>query len=425
MQTMNLPQKIPTLLGLLLLILGIGGSIALVETATRLNTQASVSLEPAHVQISNITDTSVTITWTTSAPATGAITVLQPKLFIQDERDIDGSLKKYTSHSVSIHGLSPSTTYTLTILSGGSSYPKNSKPLKITTAPQLSSQAPNFEPAYGTIVDDNNQPINGALVYVTLENGQVLSTLSKPSGTWLLPLSFVRTEDLSTFIPIQERITENILIRGESDFESSAITDTLNDSPVPTMTLGKTYDFRRQQANKDTNTSVLGVQAVSPAAGPFTVSLTSPLKNASLATQHPLVAGTGVPGKTVAVTLGLTAPFSDTTSVGTDGLWKYSSREALAPGKQSVTITSVNEKGTPVALTHSFTVLKSGTQVLGDATPSATLAPTPTSIATPSATPTLEPMPTSGSITPTFLLILLGIGLFISGSISLTVLTLK
>ncbi|MBI5614307.1 fibronectin type III domain-containing protein [Candidatus Gottesmanbacteria bacterium] len=429
---MHLPNKIPTLLGLLLLIFGIGGSIALVETATRLNTQASVSIQPSNIQVTNITDTSVTITWTTNIPTTGAVTIQQPKQFAQDERDSDGKLKKYTSHSVPIHGLSPSFTYTLTILSNGSSFPKNDKPLKIKTAPELTAQAPNFEPSYGTIVDENNQPINGAIVYLTLDSGQTLSTLSKPSGTWLLPLSFVRTEDLSQYIPLEERITENILIRGESDLESSAITDTLNDSPVPTMTLGKSYDFRRQQANKvaqqlaqnakpvDTNASVLGAQAVLPAAGPFTVSLTSPQESASLATQFPLIAGTGVPGKTVAVTLGLTSPFSDTTSVGADGLWKYSSREALAPGKQSVTITSTNDKGTPVALTHSFTVLKSGTQVLGDATPSATLEPTP--IATATAIPTTKPLPTSGSTSPTILFIFLGIGLFLTGSISLSVL---
>ena len=428
-QIMHLPQN-TKLLGLLLLFIGIGGSIILVESATRLNTQASISEQPQNIQMTNITDTSATVTWTTNTPTTGTVTVREPKRFSQDERDSDAKLRKYSTHSVPIHGLLPSTSYTLTILSNGSAYPKNDKPLKIKTAPEISAQAPNFEPAYGTVVDDNNQPVNSALVYVTLEGGQTLSTLSKPSGTWLLPLSLVRTEDLGTYVPIQERMTENILIRGESDQESTAITDTLNDSPVPTMTLGKTYDFRRQQAKKDaqplaqnsqsTETpSVLGAQTAIPATGPFTVSLTSPQENASLATQYPLVAGTGIPGKSVAVTLGLTEPFSEITTVGIDELWKYSSGQPLAPGKQSVTITSMNDKGTPVALTHSFTVLKSGTQVLGDATPSATLAPTP--IATPSAIPTSEPMPTSGSITPTILLIFLGLGLFLTGTVSLAV----
>jgi hypothetical protein len=71
--------------------------------------------------------------------------------------------------------------------------------------------------------------------------------------------------------------------------------------------------------------------------------------------------------------------------------------------------------------------MKSGTQVLGDATPSATLTPENTPIVTISPTPETtpesslsgEPPPTSGNELPTIVLILLGIGLSIGGTLAL------
>jgi hypothetical protein len=151
----------------------------------------------------------------------------------------------------------------------------------------------------------------------------------------------------------------------------------------------------------------------------FSVSLTTPAQGSALPTTLPLVQGTGIPGKFVSLTLGMVNPLSGSTSVGADGIWRFTPTHALAPGKQSVTMTTQNANGKPVAITHTFEIFKSGTQVLGVATPSATLAPTIT--ATPSAEPTAEstlsgePLPTSGSVLPTIILLMLGTTLFIGG----------
>lgn len=117
----------------------------------------------------------------------------------------------------------------------------------------------------------------------------------------------------------------------------------------------------------------------------------------------------------------MTKPTGGTATVMKDGTWQYTPLHLLSPGLQSVTITTVNEGGKTVALTHTFTILKSGTQVLGDATPSGTLAPTsgPTIFATPSPTSTLAgaPVPTSGTSLPTILLILFGLAFLGSGAV--------
>ncbi|OGG27519.1 hypothetical protein A3A64_01790 [Candidatus Gottesmanbacteria bacterium RIFCSPLOWO2_01_FULL_48_11] len=434
---MKFPTKIPTILGLLLVV-GMMGSVVFVsERLLRNPTTASGSAKPANVQTSNITDTGLTVTWTTSTPATGAIEVKPAagkKTVAFDDRD--AAIKKqskYTTHSATVRNISPSTSYEITILSNGKAYRDNGKPYSITTAPAIPPQADGLEPAFGTVLTSDNKPADGALVILSLEGSQMLSTVVKPSGSWVIPLNLLRTADLSRFVVPTERMTETIIVRDDGK-ETSATSDTLNDSPVPEMILGKTYDFRKQQAEVPLPAEALA-EAGSPIAlispipptpavlgaettpASFAVTLTAPAEGASLATTLPLVQGTGFPGKFVAITLGITNPVSGSTTVGADGLWRFTPAKALAPGKQSVTITTQDDKAKDIALTHTFEILKSGTQVLGVATPSATLAPTFTP--TPTSTMAGEPVPTSGSILPTLLLLMAGLLLVSGGFVAL------
>ncbi|KKW10300.1 MAG: hypothetical protein UY49_C0027G0002 [Microgenomates group bacterium GW2011_GWC1_49_7] len=442
---MRFPTKIPTLLGIILLVLTVGAVVAGFETYSRSVATASGSIRPDQVRITNVTDTMFTVSWTTELPATGAISLSSPKMnarVIFDEQD---TIKqgKYTTHSVTFRSATPDTEYAVTILSNGKKHVDEGKPFQIQTAQSLSTSGTALDPAYGTIVTADNQPVRGALVYLTVERSQTLSTITKPSGTWLIPLNLIRTEDLSSYLPVTERMTETILVRGEGT-ETTAQSDTLNDSPVPDMSLGKTYDFRRLNAKapgtevaiRPSTTNPTGSPQPTPAAvlGTSTakpsniVALTIPAQGAALPTATPLIQGTGIPGKTVSITLGITNPIGGSALVARDGVWTYTPPRALAPGKQSVTITTQNSSNKPVAITHTFEILKSGTQVLGDATPSATLTPTATPTATlaatSSATPTPEStlaaqeVPTSGNQLPTIILLLLGIGLMVGGGIA-------
>lgn len=455
-----MPRKIPTVVGLLLL-LTIVGVVILVDQALRSPTKASPSERPTNIQFTNVTDSTFTVTWVTSAPATGAVVLTgpqqRPQTFI-DERDGNGKLGKYQSHSVIVRNLKPDTDFSLKILSNAQEYfDAGGKPYHVQTAPQLDGTNGSLEPAYGTALTSDNQPADGALIYLTLEGSQTLSALVKPTGSWIIPLNLIRTADMGAYISGSDRITESLLVRYQ-DQEATAITDTFNDSPVPTMVIGKTYDFRKQQAKATqpnqltlqlsptpdpsaTPTlaeAVLGSQTGTPAptaaatptptstptaklSGQHKVTLTSPVEGAALTSRLPLIQGTGIPDKLVTVTLGITNPFSGTTKVGTDGVWRYTPTKELGQGKQSVTITTMDTQGKPVALTHAFTIFKSGTQVLGEATPSATLTPTVT--ATPTATPiasvTAQPIPTTATSLPTILLLVFAVALVMTGALVL------
>ncbi len=426
-------MKIPTILGLVLVVLIVGSIIVVSEFMLRGSSVASESIKPQSVELTNLSDVSFSVSWTTQAPATGVVEVsssLAKRVVAYDQRDSAGKLGKYTTHAVDVRNLNPDSDYIIRILSNGKAF-TDEKISRVHTAPSLSGASlTNLEPAYGTIYSIDGLPADGALVYVTVEGGQMLSTITKPSGSWLLPLSLVRTADLSSYLPVTDRMTEHIIIRSSTE-ETTAVTDTLNDSPVPEMTLGKTYDFRKLQA-KTGSANALGMRPspqTSPSGGTvlgstsprsFTVTLATPAQGAALTTTLPLVSGTGIPNALVSITLGITNPISGTTKVTEDGTWRFTPPKRLAPGKQSVTMTTTGANNKPIAITHLFEILKSGTQVLGDATPSATLEPTATVTATPIEVPTStlagEPVPTSGYTLPTILLILLSAGFLIAGA---------
>jgi len=363
------------------------------------------------------------------------------RLKIRDDRDMESKKNglRFTHHATA-RNLTPFTPYSIDILSNGKKFQNAGVSYKVQTAGPLSFSTNNMEPAYGTVLTQTNLPADDALVLLTTEGSQLISTFVKPTGSWILPLNLLRTLDLqkpvSGITPLAFSLT--ILSNNES---ATALTNTNKDSPVPPITLGKSYDFLSESKTlssapgNDQSSTVLGVQSAHKAGTPYVVSIVSPKQGSSLPTNLPLIQGTGVPGKSVLVTVGITKPVSQSIKIGGDGLWRFTPPKPLGIGKQSVTITSKDEKGKPVAITHIFDILKSGTQVLGVATPSGELTPTdeqtptlePTQIATPSGalapteepTPTEEiagkPIPVSGSVTPTIVLLSLGFIFLITG----------
>jgi len=429
------PKKIPTLLALFILFFAIGAISVFVQQITSWRSMATPSEEPKNVLVTNISDTACKIIWQTVAPTSGGVILTSKtnaKITAFDERDITGKSNKYITHSASIKNLLPGTSYDVTILSNGKRFPTKGNPLTFVTGPTISAATTaGLEPAYGTVRMPDGKPASGGIVVLTLEDSQTVSTLITPSGSWLIPLTFIRTKDLSGYVPLKEHIMEMITVYYDSQ-KTESLTDTDNDAPVPDMTVGNSYDFRNQQSKiKTTNTlattkqeGVLGTQALTNTPTPLPnekiggVSITTPVQNASIVSTRPLIQGAGIPGKTVTVTIGIQKPVSGKATVGANSLWSYTPAKPLAYGKQSVTITTVNDKGKSVALTTTFTVLKSGSQVLGDATPSATIEPTPEASTT--AEPiTAEPMPEPGSTLPTILLLIIGVGLVAGGVVFL------
>lgn len=426
--------RMPTLVALFVLIFGIGGGILLIETSHQLATSADVTIAPKNIHITNVSDSQFSVSWLTDKETTGSISYTDnssPNLTAFDDRDVDGNAKQYITHHITINNLKENTIYYFKILSDGSFFDNQGKSYEQSSGPKLTSTL-SVDPAYGLVLRNDNKPAEGAIVYLTVGNSLPLSAIVKSEGTWLIPLTTARTQDLFSRPKLVDPDVIQLSVVYDGKLTSSITTDTKTASPVPTIILGKTYDFRKAQGRKgdllarnETKANVLGAEK-SSLTSPLSPTLSKsvpvqkvdilfPTKNSTTTIDtKPLIKGVGIPGAQVIVTVNSTPQVGKVT-VSDDGTWSFIPPSSLPPGNHSVSATTTDAKGRSVTLTRTFVVLKSGESVLGDSTPSASLTPVynPTEIPTVSPYLTVEPTSTSsppvtGATSPT--LIFLGAG---------------
>lgn len=396
-------KRIPTLLGIFLITIGVAVTTLLVKQGALFQTKASPSEQPQNVRISNITDNSFTVSYATDDKVIGSINFGKTAALGQsglDDRDQQsGSLNIFNLHNITVRNLSPTTRYLFTITSGKDTYMNNSNPFEVTTGSSISESPTTQEPMSGKIILPDGSSPKESLVYVTAENSQVVSVLSKSDGTYILPLNAVRTADFSSYYDFSGGNNLKILAIGNS-LTSNAILTINQIHPVPTITLSSNYDFTLNQvpvATGSPTTQSFPSFSSDSASGSAQNSpqIITPEKDQSFTDQQPLFKGKAVPNESVEITI-----HSDTAkaTVTTDknGNWSYRPSSALPPGNHTITITTKNSSGILKTITQSFVVFAAGTQVSESATPSATKTPTPTPTKKPSVTltPTFTPTPT-------------------------------
>ena len=114
-------KRIPTLFGILLIVLGIGATVFLAQKNVTFKGFAVPSELPKNIRISNVTDTSFTVSFTTDADVISSINFGKDKNLGQtalDERDRTGTINSHTLHSITVKNLASQTTYYFSIISG-------------------------------------------------------------------------------------------------------------------------------------------------------------------------------------------------------------------------------------------------------------------------------------------------------------------
>src|SRR3990167_4854190 len=431
---MKTQPHIPTLIALFILLVGLGGGIFLVEYGTSFFSHSRESATPKEVTISNVTDIGFTVSWITDMDTNTLIRYNGNGLFtaqnsLVDDRDGEIPEKRFV-HSVSISQLNPETTYTFEIVSDGLTY-KNDR-YKVATGPILGSPTYTLEPAFGTISNELHERLDSGIVYASFEGSQILSSLVD-NGAWVVPLVRLRANDVSRyFVPNND--TEERLFFVHQKGKTLARTTIENDSPLPPVRIGELYDFLPRETSQG-GLVIAQAKTVAPMNGSVNADfqITTPKKDAAIPSYKPGFKGTGIAGKSVVLTISgnKNTPQTGKVTIEAGGNWSWTPAHNLAAGNYSITAASFDKNNKPLVVSQTFTILKSGTQVLQAATPSASIKPSPSPSpsasvsATPKASPRVSPspvasasaspVPVTGNWEPTVVFLLAGAALFIFG----------
>lgn len=237
------------MLGMVLLILGLGSTTFLLQSSTSIQGQASEDEKPQNIRITNLTDSSVTISYATSQPLHGSISYGETESLgsqILDERDYEsGSPKQSLLHYMSISGLQPDTTYYFSILSGESTFLNKDQPFTFRTAPKLSGTPPLLPKYSGRVagIEDTSE-----IILFVISNGQDYSTRVKNDGSYVVSLANLRNEDLNSYLKLSQNDT--LLFTFVSPVEKAVAKIRVDqESPLPAVVLSQTYDFTLASVN--------------------------------------------------------------------------------------------------------------------------------------------------------------------------------
>jgi hypothetical protein len=419
-------SKIPTFIALFILVVGIIAGIFLVKNGQNFRLGASPSSAPQDVRISNITDSSFTVSWTTAKATSGVVkwgksaaNLDQP---VNDELPNPGFI-----HSVTIKPVSAESTYYFDINIEDQNNTNNGVPWEVTSGPTLAQPTGN-DIISGSVLTSTGETVKNSLVYITVGGGSLLSTITSQNGSWLIPISSARSKDLTSLITIDEAQTlVEISVNAGPDGISTAQVYPQSAKPLPPMVLGQVHDYKNlaasttgdnPAANIDLPTastsavSGFNVGSQAPAPQAKSVTLDSVTEGETINTVDPEFFGKGPSGTSVTITVESDNPMTDVVTIPKNETWSWSPPAGLDPGSHTVTVTWRDTQGILRTLTKSFVVSASDGPAFVS-TPSATLEPTETPIPTipeETETPVATATPVSGDLTPTVLLFMMGIG---------------
>jgi len=427
-------RRFPTILGLGVLVLGVIGGVLLVGQGTGgFLPRASAEFTPQQVRITNITENSFSVSFTTEQAASGAVKYGSEekslRLEIQDDRDqLNGQSGAYQTHHITVKSLLPQTQYYFQIVTQGRQvFENNGAPFSVRTA--RTAQPASARSAYGTILNQAGNPAQGALIYFTTSGGSPLSAFVKTDGSWSIPLAQLRTQDLSTILPVQDTTSMNIQVVGNTSSDVLNLSrPVLQLSPLETLQFGAAIPAAADVPDTGASTtedelldelSSLDEELLSDddllddlnSSGGFTnllsdedrfstqqitnVTIVFPSEEAeSVNTTRPELSGKAPPGAVLQIEVHSETPYYGVVESDDQGNWNWTPPADLEEGEHTITVTYTDENGEQQRMTRNFLVQADTTLPAFQSTPSGQLAsPKPTPVPSPVASPRPSPSP--------------------------------
>jgi hypothetical protein len=404
-------RPIPRVFGIFILLSSLLTIFWLSRNVVLFGAKAALGNTPKNIQISNITNKSLTVSYVTDEAVNGTLnygpsTDLGAVAF--DTRDTDSPTPRKT-HYVTIDNLTPDTKYFFSIASGDSVFQNDTVPYEATTAKTVPDEqsVPSEIAISGNVTLDGNIAPEEAIAYLKTADSQIISSLLKPNGNYELKIGTLWKADLS----------EQILLNPKSKLSLRIIDPTLESTisflaneanPVPPIILSKDYDFilgELSSISSSGSAKITGFPIIpgSEVASTDPVILT-PKTNEKFTDQQPLFQGKAPPGSDIEILIESSHEITTSVQADENGTWQFRPDTKLEPGEHKITIKALDTNGILKTLTRSFTVNAQGSQFTEpsvEPTPTTLLTPTPTPTRT---LPTATPLPTATAaptLTPT------------------------
>lgn len=396
MRTGLFHKRIPTVFALFILMGGLITTAVLVQKGVFTTSQATPNEEPQNIAVSNITNKSFTVTFTTLDPTIAAVSLESENLqqVVYDARNPEGN-KQFVSHFITVSNLTPKTTYSFTVLSNGTSYKDGEKNFTVTTAGGNAPSSSNSYALTGHVLLPDGLPGNDVLILVSIPLSAAISAVTDDTGTYSIPTDLIRNlshDQIVTLVPG----TDMSLTAVKAALTSKITYQYQPSAEIPTISLSQNYSFTagQDETNIGTQSSLLTIPTGTGRQNK--IEIATPKENQTFVDVRPQFKGTALPSTLVQITI-RSDPITAQVRTDPNGNWAYRPAVALSPGTHTITIQAPDINGVMKSVTSSFTVFASGSQVAESATPSATPKVTPT--AAPTATPTIAQL--TPTATPT------------------------
>lgn len=442
MMNMLKQSKIPTLLGLFLLLLGVGASVYVVQLQNQPTTNAAADRAPQQVRITNVSDKSFTVSYVTERATVGFI-AWGKTTSLGQATDADS---QSVIHHLTVSNLSPQTNYYFKIGSDKTIYTNQGKPYSVKTASSLST-VPNNDVVFGTVLTTACTPAD-AIIYITAAGIEPVSTITNNEGKWSMPLSTARNTNLSSYASYDKATELDITISGGIGKSATAKILAGNAKPVPAIKIGEFKDYTNLTAqndgsppnaqlnipNQNTDQSTFNLSSFNQSSDKI-VTLSKPQNQETITTTQPEFSGTGTAKLVFTITIQSNV-ITDTITVLNNGTWKWIPSTPLELGNHTVTLSWKDSSGQTQSIKRSFRVVQTSAPLVSPSpaggavllssplpSPSPSLKPSPSPSPLPSPSPKLSPSPkvssqaatSSGSILPSSGSLTLTFGIFIMG----------
>lgn len=236
-------SKIPTLFAIFILLVAIGSIVFTISQVRDFRSSADSGFLPQDVRITNIKDSSVTVSFLTDKPTIGFVeyTNQSGQTLRSDTTNLT------TTHYVILQKLSPSTIYSIRINSGGSFFDNNGSFWQIQTTNGNDSLPTSI--VSGKILTKENFPARGAIVYVTTDGGINASSLVSASGNFIAAIPSLSDTTMLT-----------VTVFDSISLTATARIDLKSANPMPNIVLGNSYDFKSENMPSATNNPLVPIQ---------------------------------------------------------------------------------------------------------------------------------------------------------------------